>query len=49
MYSAKIKEEYIPPLYRLAKNKRQRMTAIVKEAIRQYPEREARKEATPSQ
>lgn len=40
MYSPKIKEDHIPRLYRLAKSKKQRMTAIVNEAITQYLEKE---------
>ena len=40
MYSPKIREEHIPLLYRLAKNKKTRMTKLVDEAIRQFLTRE---------
>jgi hypothetical protein len=42
MYSPKIKEEHIPRLYRLAKSKKRRMTAIVDEAITKYLEQEVK-------
>lgn len=34
MYSPKIKEEFIPLIYRIAKNKGKRMTTLVNEIIR---------------
>jgi hypothetical protein len=40
MYSPKIKEVHIPRLYRLARSKKLRMTAIVDEAIAQYLQKE---------
>jgi post-segregation antitoxin (ccd killing protein) len=40
MYSPKIREEYIPVLYRLAKSRKLRMTAIANEAIAKYIENE---------
>jgi hypothetical protein len=48
MYSPKIKEEYIPKLYWLAKSKKSRMTKLVNEAIVQYLEREASNNVAPS-
>jgi hypothetical protein len=48
MYSPKIREEYIPKLYWLAKSKKSRMTKLVNEAIVQYLNQQDSKDLYPS-
>jgi hypothetical protein len=48
MYSPKIKEEYIPKLYWLAKSKKTRMTKLVNEAIAHYLNQQDSKDLSPS-
>jgi hypothetical protein len=48
MYSPKIREEYIPKLYWLAKSKGTRMTKLVNEIISLHLAQQNEKDLTPS-
>ena len=48
MYSPKIREEFIPKLYWLAKSKKTKMTKLVNEIISQHLEQQNQKDLAPA-